>query len=182
MFFVFGHGVKIFKKSNCVFECFYQVIKGKLNTYEIEKNWLPLSDSWLSERPKSCIQELFSLIFDNFSRIKYWFHFHFFLHKLHPKNKTPKRRFVREICFLIVIPKAWESKFSKNGDGFLLRINNQTPVSASLEAWVHLSNPPRKCFHLRNRIQLKKLPFPILHQFFEKPHFLEIANSKDQTW
>ena len=163
-------------------ECSDQVIKGKLNTYEIEKNWLPVSDSRLSERPKSWIQELFSLIFDNFSRINYWFHFQFFLQKLHPKNKTHKTGFVGEICFLIVILKTWESQFPKTGDGFLLRINNRTPVSASLEAWVHLSNSPTKCFYLRNRIHLKKLPFPILHQIFEKPHFLKIATIKDQTW
>ena len=36
-YFVFGPGVKILKKSNCVFECFYQVFKRKLNTYDIEK-------------------------------------------------------------------------------------------------------------------------------------------------
>ena len=110
-------------------KCSDQVIKGKLNTYEIEKNWLPVSDSRLSERPKSWIQELFSLIFDNFSRINYWFHFQFFLQKLHPKNKTHKTGFVGEICFLIVIPEDWESQFPKNGRGFLLRINNRTLLS-----------------------------------------------------
>ena len=45
VFLVFGPAVKILKKSNCVFECFYQIIKGKLNTYEIEKKWAPVSDS-----------------------------------------------------------------------------------------------------------------------------------------
>ena len=82
-----------------------------------------------AERPKCWIQELFSLIFDNFSRINYWFHFQFFLQKLHPKNKTHKTGFVGEIRFLIVIPEDWESQFPKNGRGFLLRINNRTLLS-----------------------------------------------------
>ena len=164
-----------------MFECFYQVFKGKLNTYEIEK-MAPCIELLIVQATQELHSRAFSLVFDNFSQINYWFHFQFFLQKHHPKNKTPKTGFVAEFCFLIVTLKTWESQFPKNGDGFLLRINNRTPVSASLEAWVHLANSPTKCFYLRNRIHLKKLPFPILHQIFEKPHFLKIATSKDQTW
>ena len=154
-----------------MFECFYEVFKGKLNTYEIEK-WLPVSNSWLSRRPKSCIQELFSLIFDNFSQTSYWFRFHFFLQKLHPK-KTPKMDSL-DICFLIVITEAWESHFPKNGDGFLFHIKNRTPISASPEAWVHLSNSPIKSFHLRNRIELQNFRFPSCIRFLKIHNFLKL--------
>ena len=157
-------------------ECFYPVIKGKFNTYEIEKSGSRYRTPDCPSDPRVAFKSYSPWFSENilYVIIGSTSAYEKLIQKLKPSKEDSLGR-----SFFYLYNEHLEVRISPKSALFFCRISMQFQFFTSLEAWVHPAKPQRKYFRSRNKIWLRKLPFPFLQKFFFSQQFFKISTTWD---